>query len=248
MRGSKPLLAGFFAFIVVSGGCVQPPNALEESAGDGVKNVSFSTSDHVVIGATLFEPLTPTGKSVVLIPMMGHTRSTFNVFAQRLQEKGFRVLALDVRGHGESTQGDGKKISYQSFSSAQWNDAVKDIQAGQDFLKAQKVFVVGASIGANLAALYAGQNPERVQGLVLLSPGLDYKGVQPKPALESFEGPVLVMASMEDAYSFDSSGELEASAAGPHAFVQLKNVGHGTNLFVANPDLMNTVIDWLEKN
>ena len=109
-----------------------------------------------------------------------------------------------------------------------------------------RVAIVGASIGANLALL-TGANEEGVKTVVLLSPGLDYSGVKTGEAMAAYQNrPVLIVASEEDTYSADSSRVLEESAVGEVSLVMYQNAGHGTNMFVAEPELGELLIDWLE--
>ena len=61
-----------------------------------------------------------------------------------------------------------------------------DLETAADFLikerkaAADKISFVGASIGANLSLQYISEHPE-FKTAVLLSPGLDYRGVKTEP-------------------------------------------------------------------
>ncbi len=106
--------------------------------------------------------------------------------------------------------------------------------------------MVGASVGANLA-LVGGSNEESIKTVVLLSPGLNYAGVETEPALSSFgDRPLLIVASQEYTYSADSSVVLEEAAIGESQLILYDGAGHGTNMFEAEPDLSVQIIDWLD--
>ncbi len=77
-----------------------------------------------------------------------------------------RVLALDLRGHGESS----KPRSEYSVS-----ELLRDLEAAVEALRVRKPFVlVGHSFGAALVASYAAAHPDEVEKLVLISPSSDY--------------------------------------------------------------------------
>jgi pimeloyl-ACP methyl ester carboxylesterase len=100
------------------------------------------------------------GPLVVLVPGMGDLRSVYRFLAPALVEAGYRVAAMDLRGHGDSDA---------SF------DAYDDVALGGDLaalvehLGAPAV-LVGNSMGASGAALVAAESPELVRGLVLIGP------------------------------------------------------------------------------
>jgi pimeloyl-ACP methyl ester carboxylesterase len=77
--------------------------------------------------------------------------------------KRFRVYAIDVMGQC------GKSVPDEPIRSAA--DYVEWLSATLDTLHADKVFLVGMSFGATVALTYAMALPQRVQRLVLLSPG-----------------------------------------------------------------------------
>jgi pimeloyl-ACP methyl ester carboxylesterase len=73
---------------------------------------------------------------------------------------GFRSLAFDCRGHGETRPlGDPAKISIASFAD--------DLLALFEFMNLPRAIVGGISMGAAVALNFTLRNPGRVQGLVL---------------------------------------------------------------------------------
>ncbi len=93
-----------------------------------------------------------------------------------------------------------------------------DVKAARAFLATRREVVpnrigmAGASIGANLAILLAAGDPT-VRSLVLLSPGIDYRGLRPEAAMKKYgERPALLVASQEDNYAANSARQLAGSA------------------------------------
>ena len=89
-----------------------------------------------------------------------------------------------------------------------------DVKAARAFLATRRevvpnrIGIAGASIGANLAILFAAGDPT-VRSLVLLSPGIDYRGLRPEAAMKKYgDRPALLVASQEDNYSTNSARQL----------------------------------------
>jgi pimeloyl-ACP methyl ester carboxylesterase len=91
---------------------------------------------------------------------MGDLRSTYRFLAPALRDAGYRVVCMDLRGHGDSDA---------TFSSYGDEETATDIAALIDALGGPAV-VVGNSMAAGSAVLVAAQRPELVAGLVLVGP------------------------------------------------------------------------------
>lgn len=104
--------------------------------------------------------MTGDGPTVVCVPGMGELRSSYRFLAPALCQAGYRVVTMDLRGHGDSDT---------SFSSYDDRAAGSDVVALLEALNTPAV-VVGNSMGAGAAVLAAAQAPERVKGLVLIGP------------------------------------------------------------------------------
>lgn len=98
------------------------------------------------------------GALVVCVPGMFDHRSTFRFLGEDLAEAGFRVAAMDLRGHGDSDA---------TF------DDYDDPAAGSDILAlvgklGGPAVLVGNSMGAAAAVWAAAHRPGAVRGLVLM--------------------------------------------------------------------------------
>lgn len=101
------------------------------------------------------------GPLVLAIPGMGDLRSEYRALRPLLQQAGYRVVTMDVRGHGDT--------------SARWSDysakAVgRDAVALIEHLGAGSAVVLGNSFAAGSALWAAHDAPARVRGIVLLGP------------------------------------------------------------------------------
>jgi pimeloyl-ACP methyl ester carboxylesterase len=88
-----------------------------------------------------------------------------------------RVLALDLRGHGESDPAEDGAYGVESLAA--------DVAAVADHFALRRFVLVGHSLGAAVAIAYAGAHPERVAGLLLADPNGDQTRV-PRRQVEPF--------------------------------------------------------------
>jgi alpha-beta hydrolase superfamily lysophospholipase len=180
-------------------------------------------------------------KAVILLHMLGHDRNDWNYFAKKLNDKGFSVLSIDLRGHGES-EGDWKK-----FSEADFNKMTYDVKAAKKLLDSKgkkSVSIIGASIGANIAFKYASADKD-IKSVVLLSPGINYKGIDISNEIINFDRPVLIAVSTEDTYPYDSSNIIYAKAKGEKSLIVEENLGHGTDMLPKSEELQNNIIGFI---
>lgn len=101
------------------------------------------------------------GPLVICVPSMGDLRQEYRLLTPKLVAAGYRVVTMDVRGHGES--------------STQWSDfsivgVGQDILAMIDYLKAGSAIVIGTSMAAGAAVWAVVEQPTKITGLVLLGP------------------------------------------------------------------------------
>lgn len=200
--------------------------------------MSISTSDGLVLQATYYGAPTRPAPGVLMLHMIGRDRSTWNDLAQRMQALGFAVLTVDLRGYGE-TGGD----EDWSLAQSDINTAVNQL-AGLPGVDASKIIIIGASMGANLGlnacADYAG-----CKGAVLLSPGLDYRGISTAGAMARLGArAILIAASENDNNNPTDSVTLDSMAAGAHRLVIYPSAGHGTELLTAEPSLADVILSW----
>jgi alpha-beta hydrolase superfamily lysophospholipase len=214
----------------------------------GSQDVSFKTDDGLTIAGSLYAASRP-GPAVILLHMQTRTREDWHAVASRLADAGMTALAFDFRGHGASdpaaADGEPQDISRLHL----------DIKAAVAFLAARRevvpgrIGIAGASIGANLAMLYAA-NDDKVRSLALLSPGLDYRNLRPEAGLKKYGSrPALIVVSQEDNYATNSCRQF--AGTGPGIGVRdlrvLNGAGHGTAMIAHQPDLVVTLVDWFRR-
>jgi alpha-beta hydrolase superfamily lysophospholipase len=174
--------------------------------------------------------------------MLGRTKETMADLASFLHPAGYKCLAIDPRGHGRSQQ------NWQSFTSRDFTNISNDIRAAKDYLSAhgsKKVSIIGASIGANLALAYAVTDSE-VRTIVMLSPGLDYRGVKTTLAAQEMRRPFLIVVSKEDDYSYKSSVQIDRLSGSEETKLDVfEGLGHGTEMF-KDRKILKIIKEWLD--
>jgi pimeloyl-ACP methyl ester carboxylesterase len=196
-------------------------------------------------------------KGVILLHMMPAVKESWNNFSKILNTKDFYVLAIDLRGHGESKiwknkNGDTHEFDYKIFTEKNHQDSFSDVEIAREFLISsgvppENIFVCGASIGANLSLWYLAHFSD-AQKAVLLSPGLDYKGIKTNELINNIvdNKKVFISAAKDDPYSYESSVELSKRSPKHVTFYEFSEGGHGTKLFETHPELMNKVVSFFE--
>ncbi|MBI4276754.1 alpha/beta fold hydrolase [Candidatus Uhrbacteria bacterium] len=211
--------------------------------------ITFPTSDGVTIVGDWYAVDRPKG-AVLFLHMMPAVRGSWKSLAQELQKQQIMSLAIDLRGHGESTNKGG--LDYTTFSDAEQQQTRLDVAAAVAWLKAkgakeQKIILVGASIGANLAIEYSAAH-KAIPGVAVLSPGLDYHGVVTEPAarlLQSSQKLFLAASAPDDQYSYDTIVALAAATKAQVTKQALTNRGHGTEMTDSDQKLSKTLIQWI---
>jgi hypothetical protein len=125
---------------------------------------------------------------------------------------------------------------------------VADVQAASAWLRengAEKIHLVGAEFGANLAVLAAASDTE-ISDIALLSAGMNLEGVASPGAMETYGArPALVIASAGDSYGARSATVLEGKAAGPVYVEILNGDAKGVRMLTRDPQLEGKLIAWL---
>jgi alpha-beta hydrolase superfamily lysophospholipase len=205
---------------------------------------TFITQDNKEIAYTLYEN-SAAKFGIVLLHMLDRDRNDWGDFAKLLQTAGYSVLAIDLRGHGEST----KNWRWRAFSDRDFQAMSFDAKAAVNFFAQKKmtnIVLIGASIGANIALNY-GIAEDSVKAIVLLSPGLDYRSVRTPESAEKNTKPTLVIASEDDLYAFTSAQQIySTSKSSIKDYQYYKNAGHGTDIFKKEKAGLH-IIDWLAR-
>jgi dienelactone hydrolase len=253
------------AYLLVFAAALLAGSARAEDAKKG-EDVSFKTADGLTIAATYWAPATSADGPppvVVALPMYAHARATYAPMAAPINERGMALLALDLRGHGDSAkQGDedlSKKV--EARDPALFNAMHADVEAAAAWLAKEKktpkgkIGLLGASVGCSVAIDAAVRNPDEFAAVVCLTPGKNYLGVPTMDHVGKWPSgkPLLLVSSAAEASGgadpimtkLDGKGaELKIVAAeNPDKSAGPMEI-HGTNMFGRVAVVEKNVADW----
>jgi 3-oxoadipate enol-lactonase len=106
------------------------------------------------------------GAAVVLLHGLTATHRYVVMGSKALQRSGHRVIAYDARGHGRSSPA-------QDPGAYDYADLGADLIAVLDALEIERAVLAGASMGAHTLLWLTLRAPERVKGLVVITPAYE---------------------------------------------------------------------------
>lgn len=163
------------------------------------------------------------------ILLLGGAVQTWGDFPLRLRDQGYTVLVMELPQAGASA--DDFAVMLSSLT------GVGTVNPGL-------IGVIGAGLGADVA-LNGCALDLLCDTLALLSPiGQNavtrmMAGYNPRP--------LLLAASREDTIAFDTAQTARLAATGAATFLEFDNAGRGVDLLVNQPQLAETIFQWLAR-
>ncbi len=229
--------------IAILPGCMRPTPVAAPT------EIKLLTEDAWTLPATFSPATTPDAPALILLHRYAHHRGSWSPYTPYLKQTGYTTLSLDFRGHGDA-KFKGETKSYKTFQAEDWKKALYDLRAARDFLISQgtppdKIALIGEDIGANLALHYTLKDPQ-IAALIMISPGLDYHGIQTQTQITQLkEQPLLLMTGEQDSYAAASALTLHEKAPNFAELRTYASSAHGTDLLAAKPDALQQIILWL---
>lgn len=121
------------------------------------------------------------GTPVLLAHGLTATRRYVVMGSTALERSGHRVVSYDARGHGESAPA-------PEPGAYDYGDLAEDMLSVLDRTGTDREVIAGASMGAHTAVRLALEHPERVAGLVLVTPAFDPDAPVDPAAFEWWDG------------------------------------------------------------
>ncbi len=199
---------------------------------------------------------------LVLLHMMGHDHHSFDPLIEALQKYVKadsarerlmpHILNFDLRGHGESASANHREVPYHKMDDSGFARIPGDVKLTVEYLLADTGYginndsltIIGASIGANSAMLITELLPN-VKKVAMLSPGEDYRGLKPAPAVKNFQRDMLIYATKMDDYSRTSSESLMLLDPKHCRLRVYGGEEHGTDIINNHPQAMRDLLTWL---
>ncbi len=202
------------------------------------------------------EEANPTEKYplVILLHTLNGRYRDWEQLPARLVKAGYAVLVVDQRGHGKSAL---RGQTWRSFQDEQWKRLPDDVlrmitffDGSEDYpqVDSNRVGLVGASLGANVALIAGARDnatEDRIKAMIVLSTGMEYKGLNATKPIYRYKSPLMMIASQNDKYAFESTQMLNRLHTGIKSVKLYKNIGHGTDMIRFFPELQKEIVQWL---
>jgi len=222
---------------------------------------SVTTTDGVRIDASSWKGGDAKAPVVLLVHRLGGTRDEWTPLLERLFPVKYplNVVALDLRGHGQSKSAKGNpkavkgKISWQSFDQAAFEKMELDLSAVLAHVEKQKGgppqawLLVGSDIGATLVVRAAAEREGAVAGLALVSPGASLRGMDVYAPFSAVLGrPNLLLAGANDTVSYQPAKAM-AVMSKTSKLVTFEARGHGAQFLGEERwEMWDELADWVE--
>lgn len=144
-----------------------------------MKHFDHTSGQHLEIkGAHIYFEVTgdPSGRPLVLLHGGLGNMADFNIILDKLPSH-FKLIGIDLRGHGKSTRGSGR-LSYAQYQS--------DVQTVLNHLGVEKFSLLGFSDGGIVGYRMAAQSPAQVEKLLTL--GSQWRLEEDDPSIADLKG------------------------------------------------------------
>ncbi|AGY58468.1 alpha/beta hydrolase [Gloeobacter kilaueensis] len=139
-------------------------------------DLQLKTADGLRLHLSRWEATVPVCGTVLVIPGKGEHGGRYTRLADCLAPMGWRVWGLDLRGQGRSEGPPARVDRFGQF--------LIDVEAALEGLgntgKDRPVVLLGYSMGAVVATLAALEWPERIRGLICVSPAFSIENRLPR--------------------------------------------------------------------
>ena len=221
------------------------------------KDVEIQTKDSRIIKAKIIYEGSikkPKYPAVLLLHSIGYSSDDWggNII-QKLTSIGYAVIAMDLRGHGQSVYDTTiHKKSWDCFTNKAYQKFPSDVVAIINQVKQQEknidinnMAIVGADIGANTAVLATKDLKAKPKTLVLISPTQNFKGLYIPIAMTELNMPILTMSSKNDRFCLQEQKELAKFSQGGFYAQNYPNGGMGMLMLKVNPSMSMDITKWI---
>lgn len=140
---------------------------------------SVTWPDGSIFRLGIWEADDPSRPVLVVAPAMGAAVAYYRPFFNRLHRAGFSVVAMDWRGHGRNEPLISRRTRFG------YSQLVHDLRSvgqwARDCFPRASQFLLGHSLGEQLALLTLGAYPDIAHGAILIAAGSVYYRTYPRP-------------------------------------------------------------------
>lgn len=185
--------------------------------------------------------------AVLLLHGYGENRHVWADFRKQFLDRGWAVMSLDLRGHGDSTTKNQRPIQASTAWRSSPREFPLDIGPALDWLKRQprlnssKIVIVGYDIGANLALVSSGKFRE-VRTVIAVNPN-PTESLQMAGSAQDFRPQSALVVTETTA----SSDELKGYVKAPFRAL-IQPVTGGTAQVFQGKALSDAIFQWIKES
>ena len=224
------------------------------------KEIKAISTDGFNIQATLTYPKVKTQKdfsTIILLHSLGYNSQWWDDLPSLLLEKGYAVLAIDLRGHGSSIYNSKlSKVSWKNMKNTAYAKYPDDIFAVVEQVNSEntkKSFfnnwaIVGADIGASAGILAADKMPIHPKTIVMISPVVKAKGLYIPVSMAHLDGvDFLSISGTDDIMSKDADSYLLRFAQNEYIPFTSESKSTGMLMLKNDPGLSKMITEWVSE-
>jgi alpha-beta hydrolase superfamily lysophospholipase len=164
-------------------------------------------------------------------------------YGRALARRGYRVLVFDARGHGSSSSS--RSPSRHFRVDLDVAGAVREMRRRG----ARSVVLAGGSFGAMASIAAGGSIQPAVDGVVPVSPGLSYRGLDAESAARRLNVPTLFVVAQEDAGFPEAARTLyDATATQDKRLLVVAGYGHGSAVLAESAEARAAVDRFIDEH
>ncbi len=220
------------------------------------ERVELITSDKVNLKAVFYIPKDASERApaALLVHDAGSSGESLTPIAEYLNKRGFGVLVLDLRGHGESAT---DSFKWENLGEEErervWAMALDDVQAGAEWLRkrsdihSSNLTVLGVRASCALVARHA-VNDENARAAVLVAPEARVLGFDLMRDLRSLGGlPTLILVEKTGRQEAVRMTEASHSANGGEEYIKVQYLKCKADRLVSDSKLKSNLNSWLRE-
>lgn len=233
---------------------------VEAAPSNVVKNIKAVAEDGFNIEATLTYPKVKNRKefsTVILLHSLGYNSQWWEELPKELLAKGYAVLTIDLRGHGESVYNSKLvKTSWKNMKNSAYAKYPDDIIAIVNQVKAENTkraffnnwAIVGADIGASAGIIAADKLPNNPKTIVIISPVVKSKDLFIPLSIAHLDGvDFLSISGTDDIMSKDAEAYLSKFVQDEMLVFTSESKTTGMLMLKNDPGLNKMIAEWISE-
>lgn len=223
------------------------------------KDYKIVTKDGFSMTAKLEYPKIKNKKdfsTVVLLHSLGYSSEWWGTLPDDLLDKGYAILLIDLRGHGNSVYNSKlTRVSWTNMKNKAYAKYPSDVITVLDYIKQsnKRTFFnewafVGSDIGAATAVHVADEISYKPKTIVMLSPVVQSKGIFiPVKFAELNDIDVMAITGKTDINGFNTNNYLKKFAQSTYVDYTSESKSTGMIMLKNDDSLSRVIVEWIQQ-